>query len=202
MAGILNDYSGVSAQQKMQVLSFLHDSEVNEVAADLSQLEFHYMRDVATTDIRVVIRNRKSGKSFSKVIPDYMLNNTSGAPQANPALQTAFINTTVAAQSNVNSNSYNSYNVIASNTGVSIGSISQTGSSTIAADEITVKGKSLLTFMEKIEERLAILVPNPELEKEYVELAELRRQYDEKEKYILAQKKTIELLTRDGVKHK
>lgn len=48
--------------------------------------------------------------------------------------------------------------------------------------DIDLNGKSLKNWMEKVEERLNILTPNPELEKEWDELRELGERYRELEK--------------------
>lgn len=48
--------------------------------------------------------------------------------------------------------------------------------------DIDINGKSLKTWMEKVEERLNLLTPNPELEQEWDELRELGQRYRELEK--------------------
>jgi hypothetical protein len=50
--------------------------------------------------------------------------------------------------------------------------------------DITVKGRSLTEFMESVEQRLNILRPNTELEKEWDQLRELGEQYRELEKQL------------------
>jgi hypothetical protein len=50
--------------------------------------------------------------------------------------------------------------------------------------DITVKGHSLTEFMESVEQRLNILRPNSELEKEWDQLRELGEQYRELEKQL------------------
>lgn len=60
--------------------------------------------------------------------------------------------------------------------------------------DITVKGKSLTEAIEKIEERLAILKPNPELESKWESLRDLRRQYQELEKELLEKEKMWDIL--------
>ena len=47
----------------------------------------------------------------------------------------------------------------------------------ITEEDIEIKGKSLAKVLETLEERLVILNPNPELEKQFEQLAELRKQY-------------------------
>ena len=48
--------------------------------------------------------------------------------------------------------------------------------------DIDINGKSLKNWMEKVEERLNILTPNPELEKEWDELRRLGERYRKLEK--------------------
>lgn len=47
----------------------------------------------------------------------------------------------------------------------------------ITEEDIEIKGTSLAKVLETLEERLAILQPNPKLEAEFEQLAEIRRQY-------------------------
>jgi hypothetical protein len=60
--------------------------------------------------------------------------------------------------------------------------------------EITVKGKKLSEMFEKIEERLAILHPNPELEDRWDELKELAKRYKELEAEIIEKEKIWSIL--------
>lgn len=48
--------------------------------------------------------------------------------------------------------------------------------------DLTINGKGLKAWMEKVEERLNILTPNPELEKEWDELRRLGERYRRLEK--------------------
>jgi hypothetical protein len=50
--------------------------------------------------------------------------------------------------------------------------------------EVTVQGRGLTEFMESVEQRLNILRPNPELEKEWDQLRELGKQYRELERQL------------------
>ena len=63
-----------------------------------------------------------------------------------------------------------------------------------AGSDIKVGDKSLTAAIEKIEERLGILTPNPELEDRWDQLKELRRQYIELEKDLLEKEKMWEIL--------
>jgi len=60
--------------------------------------------------------------------------------------------------------------------------------------DITIGGKSLSEAIEKIEERLGILNPNPALEDRWDQLKELRRQYIEMEKDLLEKEKLMKIL--------
>ena len=60
--------------------------------------------------------------------------------------------------------------------------------------EVTIKGKSLSDMFEKIEERLAILHPNPELEDRWDELKELGKRYKELEQEIIEKEKVWSIL--------
>ena len=51
----------------------------------------------------------------------------------------------------------------------------------ITEEDIEIHGKSLGKAIQALEERLAILVPNPEIEKEFEQLAAIRKQYMELE---------------------
>lgn len=60
--------------------------------------------------------------------------------------------------------------------------------------DIKIGGKSLTEAIEKIEERLGILKPNPELEERWDQLKELRKQYMELEKDLLEKEKLMKIL--------
>ena len=60
--------------------------------------------------------------------------------------------------------------------------------------DITIGGKSLSEAINKIEERLGILNPNPELEERWDRLKELRKQYIEMEKDLLEKEKIMKIL--------
>ena len=72
--------------------------------------------------------------------------------------------------------------------------ISNTGIDMAAGTDIKVDGKSLKQFMDNMEERLAILHPNPALEDRWEQLKELRRQYVEMEKDLLEKEKIMKIL--------
>jgi hypothetical protein len=60
--------------------------------------------------------------------------------------------------------------------------------------EVTIKGKNLSDMFQKIEERLAILHPNPELEDKWDELKELGKRYKELEAEIIEKEKIWSIL--------
>jgi len=60
--------------------------------------------------------------------------------------------------------------------------------------DIKVGGKSLTEAIEKIEERLGILKPNPELEDRWEQLKSLRQQYIDLEKELVEKEKMWEIL--------
>ena len=62
--------------------------------------------------------------------------------------------------------------------------------------EVTIKGKSLTDMLDKIEERLAILHPNPKLEDKWDELKELGKRYKELEQEIIEKEKVWAILKR------
>jgi hypothetical protein len=70
-------------------------------------------------------------------------------------------------------------------TGGNLGTnISQGGKITLMGDDadLDINGKSLKQWMERVEDRLNILTPNPNLENEWDELRELGERYRELEK--------------------
>ena len=62
--------------------------------------------------------------------------------------------------------------------------------------DIKLKGKSLNDVLEQIEERLAILRPNEELEKRWDDLRALRNAYKELEAEIIEKEKAWDILKR------
>ena len=62
--------------------------------------------------------------------------------------------------------------------------LDQNGRMSLRGDkaDLDINGKSLTAWMEKVEERLNILTPNPELEKEWDELRRLGERYRKLEK--------------------
>lgn len=61
-------------------------------------------------------------------------------------------------------------------------------------NDIKIKGVSLSKTLEKLEERLAILKPNPELEERWDELKELGKRYRELEAQIIEKEKMWDIL--------
>jgi hypothetical protein len=64
------------------------------------------------------------------------------------------------------------------------------------AGDVKIKGKSIAETLNKLEERLAILHPNPELEDRWEELKELGKRYRELEKEIIEKEKMWDILKR------
>ena len=62
--------------------------------------------------------------------------------------------------------------------------------------DVKIKGKSIADTLEKLEERLAILKPNPELEDRWEELKELSKRYKELEKELIEKEKMWNILKR------
>ena len=60
--------------------------------------------------------------------------------------------------------------------------------------EVTIKGKNLNDTLERIEEKLAILRPNEELEKKWEDLRNLRKAYMELEQEIIEKEKVWAIL--------
>jgi hypothetical protein len=60
--------------------------------------------------------------------------------------------------------------------------------------DIKIGSKSLTEAIDKIEERLGILHPNPDLEERWEQLKDLRKQYVEMEKDLLEKEKIMKIL--------
>jgi hypothetical protein len=60
--------------------------------------------------------------------------------------------------------------------------------------DVTVNGWSLVAAVKRIEERLGLFQPNPELEAEWAELRELSEQYQKLEQYIRDKQATFDRL--------
>lgn len=70
------------------------------------------------------------------------------------------------------------------NLNASVMDISQSGKVSVHGEnaDVEINGKSMKAWMEKVEERLNILTPNPELEKEWDDLRKLGERYRKLEK--------------------
>jgi hypothetical protein len=88
-----------------------------------------------------------------------------------------------------------SYNWTSNNT-ASV-NIDSDGVSIKEGGDIKIGGKSLSEAIEKIEERLGILNPNPKLEERWEQLKTLRKQYMELEKDLLEKEKIMEILKKE-----
>ena len=60
--------------------------------------------------------------------------------------------------------------------------------------DITIKGSSLIQTIDKINQRLNILVPNEQLEQAWQDLADLRMRYVELERQLLEKQRTFDIL--------
>jgi hypothetical protein len=98
---------------------------------------------------------------------------------------------------------YYNWNTITTGTGTDTISISDWGNLSNTLDvkgdanfegDVKIKGKSLVDSLEKIEEKLAILRPNEQLEEKWEELRNLRKQYMELEKEIIEKEKVWDIL--------
>jgi len=89
----------------------------------------------------------------------------------------------------------NTGTTIMGNSPSSPGSLNVTGDAKFEG-EITMKGIKLSETLAKIEERLAILHPNPKLEDKWDELKELGKRYKELEAEIIEKEKVWAILKR------
>jgi|LauGreDrversion4_2_1035121.scaffolds.fasta_scaffold48458_5 hypothetical protein len=76
-------------------------------------------------------------------------------------------------------------------------SLDRDGIQVTESADIKLGDVSLKDFINKIEQRLALLTPNPKLEKEWDELKELGDRYRELEKHITEKMKTWDILKRE-----
>lgn len=85
-----------------------------------------------------------------------------------------------------------------STSGVTLGDLKPSGKITLTGNDadVDINGKSLKEFMQQVEERLAILQPNPKLEKEWEELKALGDQYRQLEQEIKDKMKTWDILNK------
>lgn len=60
--------------------------------------------------------------------------------------------------------------------------------------DILIKGKRLSSVLEALEEKLAVLIPNPKLEQEWKELKDLRDKYQKLEKELLSKQSMWNIL--------
>lgn len=81
-----------------------------------------------------------------------------------------------------------------SNPGVNI---SHEGVNIKEGADLKIGDRSLKDFMDRVEDQLAILRPAPELEEQWDQLRDLRRQYEECKQDILEKEKIMEILKRE-----
>jgi hypothetical protein len=91
---------------------------------------------------------------------------------------------------------FDTSNITITNSGYSYPSVNIDNSGIIMKSECDIKvgDRSLKEFMDKVEERLNILHPNPKLEDKWNELAELGKRYRELEAEILEKEKIWKIL--------
>lgn len=75
--------------------------------------------------------------------------------------------------------------------------ITEDGLDLDADADIKIGKKSLKEFMDKMEERLAILYGRPDLEEKWNQLRELKKQYDDMVKDIEEKQKLMDILKKD-----
>ena len=146
---------------------------------------------------------------YDKTMYDSTLNTISG-PAPSPTYTVTSVDNTVSNGAGLywgmNGTSGNSGQVLTTN-GTSTGWITQADPSLKGATlsvkgnadfegEVTIKGKNIADMFAKIEERLAILHPNPELEDRWDELKELSKRYKELEQEIIEKEKVWAILKR------
>jgi hypothetical protein len=86
---------------------------------------------------------------------------------------------------------YGDYNIYNTGPGVNI---SNDGITMKPEADLKIGDRSLKDFMDRVEDRLAILHPNEALEDKWEELKNLRRQYEALEKDILEKEKIMKIL--------
>ena len=104
--------------------------------------------------------------------------------------------------STTDNTSVGTYNPFNGYKNIGVGTTGSNGTVHIDTDGLTMKegtdikigGKSLCEAIEKIEERLGILKPNPDLEERWDKLKELRNQYVEMERDLLEKEKLMKIL--------
>ena len=144
---------------------------------------------------------------YDKTMYDSTLNTISG-PAPSPTYTVTSVDNTVSNSAGLywgmNGTSGSSGQVLTSN-GTNTGWITQADPSLKGATlsvkgnadfegEVTIKGKNLTEMLEKIDERLAILHPNPELEDRWDELKELSKRYKELEQEIIEKERVWAIL--------
>ena len=96
----------------------------------------------------------------------------------------------------IDSSNWNNYSITSTSTLPSV-SIDTAGITMKPETDLRIGDRSLKDFMDRVEERLNILRPNPKLEDKWDELAELGKRYRELEAEILEKEKMWNIL-KDG----
>ena len=79
-------------------------------------------------------------------------------------------------------------------TGVSIQSTLKVNGNADIDGDLKVRGQSITETLDRIHERLNILIPNVRLEKDWEELGQLRMQYVELERRLLEKQRVFDIL--------
>ena len=91
----------------------------------------------------------------------------------------------------------NAYSITTANPTPNV-SIDTTGITMLPESDLRIGDRSLKDFMDRVEERLNILRPNPKLEDKWNELADLGKRYRELEAEILEKEKMWNILKDEG----
>lgn len=91
----------------------------------------------------------------------------------------------------------NTYSITTANSTPNV-SIDNAGITMLPASDLRIGDRSLKDFMDRVEERLNILRPNPKLEDKWNELADLGKRYRELEAEILEKEKMWNILKDEG----
>jgi hypothetical protein len=123
----------------------------------------------------------------------YTFDNLSGGVDT-ITLDSSLYNTSITSPSTITWNQDYSTTIGSSWNNTANVNINTDGISIKEGGDIKIAGKSLSEAIEKIEERLGILNPNPELEDRWDQLKELRKQYMELERDLLEKEKIMKIL--------
>jgi hypothetical protein len=130
----------------------------------------------------------------SKIMADIVTLNSTMSSGLSPTQYTFTTNGTGGTGSYNPFNGYKNGGIVSSGSSGTVVNIDADGLTMKKGADIKIGGKSLCEAIEKIEERLGILKPNPELESRWDQLRELRNQYIEMERDLLEKEKLMKIL--------